>query len=207
MLFTELEYSENFVPLPFTGVQDGRPLDLLHQSDVNHHEPALGPGAQQVIFSLAGGKRAAADFAPCWSTMQLVSHLRPPAVDHEPQSLRRVGGVTGHLAELHRQQHLGPWWWWWWRLFWRGLPLRHHGTLGDVDISYSFPRLYRLDACLRWRVSGRKDFCCSWVFVFFYVFVSYLMCCISCIFAKLRRLKSKNSRNLNTQSILIKTNK
>lgn len=31
---------------PSSGIQDGRPLDLLHQSDVDHHDPALRPGLQ-----------------------------------------------------------------------------------------------------------------------------------------------------------------
>lgn len=85
---------------PFSGIQDGRPLDLLHKSDVNHHEQAPWPGPQQVIFLLAGGKGAGADFAPCWSTLQLGSHLRPPAVDHESQSLCRLRRVTVHPEEL-----------------------------------------------------------------------------------------------------------
>lgn len=114
---------------PFSGIQDGRSLDLLHQSDVDHHEPALRPGPQQVIFLLAGGKRAGADFAPCWSTLQLGSHLCPPAVDHESQSLRRFSRVTGHPAELIWQQHMWPWGW---QFFWGGLSLRHYGTVDDV---------------------------------------------------------------------------
>ena len=69
------------------GLQDGRPLDLLHQSDADHHEQAAAwPGPEQVNFLLAGGHGAHPPAATYWSALQLGADLRPPPVEDEPQS-------------------------------------------------------------------------------------------------------------------------
>ena len=70
------------------GLQDGRPADLLHQPDADHHEQAaLRAESQQVNVLLAGGRQAHPAPASHWPALQLGADLRLQAVADEPQSL------------------------------------------------------------------------------------------------------------------------
>ncbi len=110
-----------------TGLQNGWPVDVLHQPDADQYEQAAAfTRPEQVNVWLARGRGAGASAAADWSAVQLGAGLRVPAVANEPHTLGQLPGLRVSRWKLFI------------RLQWGWLPLSKAPAFGKWCLIYVF---------------------------------------------------------------------